>query len=143
LSSLDVPSQHRIVDLLLELRDRTGVAVLFVSHDLSVVRRLADDVAVMYLGTLVETGPAGALFGHPAHPYTRALLAASPAPDPRLPAPAVLSGEPPSALTQTPGCVFHRRCPERMARCGSEAPPEIHPDNREPNHRVRCFLCEP
>ena len=77
-----------------------------------------------------------------ANPYTRALLAASPAPDPRLPAPAVLSGEPPSALTPTPGCVFHKRCPERLARCASEAPPETL-GGREPNHRVRCFLCNP
>ena len=140
LSSLDVPSQRQIVDLLLELRDRTGVGVLFVSHDLSVVRRLADDVAVMYLGALVETGPAEAVFEHPAHPYTRALLAASPAPDPRLPAPAVLSGDPPSALTPTPGCVFHKRCPERLAQCDSEKPPETDAGGREPNHRVRCFL---
>lgn len=143
LSSLDVSSQQRMVELLLELRDRTGVAVLFVSHDLTVVRRLADDVAVMYLGKLVETGPAAALFEHPAHPYTRALLAAAPVPDPGLPAPAVLPGDPPSALTPTPGCVFHKRCPERLSRCSSEEPPETLSGGREPTHRVRCFLCNP
>jgi peptide/nickel transport system ATP-binding protein len=124
LSSLDVPSQRRIVELLLELRDRTGVAILFVSHDLSVVRRLADDVAVMYLGTLVETGTADAVFDHPAHPYTRALLAASPLPDPRLPPPSVLSGEPPSALTPTPR---HRRRRTRACR-----PPPCFRGNRPP-----------
>jgi oligopeptide/dipeptide ABC transporter ATP-binding protein len=140
LSSLDLPSQGRIVELLLEVRDRTGIAFLFVSHDLAVVRRLADAVAVMYLGTLVETAPAGTLFAQPAHPYTRALLAASPVPDPRLPPPAILQGEPPSALTPTRGCVFHKRCSERMARCVTEQPPETRAGDREPAHRVRCLL---
>jgi oligopeptide/dipeptide ABC transporter ATP-binding protein len=140
LSSLDLPSQRRIVDLLLDLRDRTGVALLFVSHDLSVVRKLADAVAVMYLGTVVETAPADDLFARPSHPYTSALLASSPVPDPSLPPPAVLPGEPPSALTPAPGCVFHKRCPERMARCESELPPECSPGGRASNHRVRCFL---
>jgi oligopeptide/dipeptide ABC transporter ATP-binding protein len=140
LSSLDVPSQVRIVDLLLELRDRLGVAFLFVSHDLSVVRRLADAVAVMYLGTVVETAPARALFAAAAHPYTRALLAASPAPDPRLPRPLVLPGEPPSALTPTAGCVFHKRCSERLARCAAEEPAQSNPGSLEPHHSVRCFL---
>jgi oligopeptide/dipeptide ABC transporter ATP-binding protein len=140
LSSLDVPSQVRIVDLLLDLRERLGVAFLFVSHDLSVVRRLADAVAVMYLGTVVETAPARALFATPAHPYTRALLAASPAPDPRLPPPLVLPGEPPSALTPTGGCVFHKRCSERLARCAAEEPAQSNPGALEPHHSVRCFL---
>lgn len=140
LSSLDLPSQQRIVELLLDLRDRTGVALLFVSHDLTVVRSLADTVAVMYLGMVVETARASDLFTHPSHPYTRALLASSPAPDPRLPAPVVLPGDPPSALTRTPGCVFHKRCPDRLARCDSELPPESSPNGRGPNHRVRCFL---
>ena len=140
LSSLDLPSQQRIVELLLDLRDRTGVALLFVSHDLTVVRNLADAVAVMYLGTMVETAPANDLFTYPSHPYTRALLASSPVPDPRLPPPVVLPGEPPSVLTRTPGCVFHKRCPDRLARCASELPPESNPGGRGPNHRVRCFL---
>jgi oligopeptide/dipeptide ABC transporter ATP-binding protein len=140
LSSLDLPSQRRIVELLLDLRDRTGVALLFVSHDLAVVRSLADTVAVMYFGKVVETAPAGALFAHPSHPYTRALLASSPVPDPQFPPPVVLPGEPPSVLTRTPGCVFYKRCPERLARCDSERPPESNPGGREPGHRVRCFL---
>jgi len=140
LSSLDVPSQVRIVDLLLDLRARLGVAFLFVSHDLSVVRRLADAVAVMYLGTVVETAPARTLFAGPAHPYTRALLAASPAPDPRLPPPLVLPGEPPSALTSSEGCVFHKRCSERLARCATEEPAQSNPGGLEPHHSVRCFL---
>ena len=140
LSSLDLPSQGRIVDLLLDVRDRTGIAFLFVSHDLSVVRRLADSVAVMYLGTLVESAPAETLFARPAHPYTRALLAACPAPDPRLAPPVVLQGEPPSALTPTRGCVFHKRCSERLAHCATEQPPETRPGDGEPEHRVRCLL---
>lgn len=139
LSSLDLPSQQRMVELLLELRDQTGVAFLFVSHDLATVRRLADTVAVMYLGELVETAPAESLFSRPAHPYTRALLAAAPVPDPRRPPPAVLQGEPPSALTPTRGCVFHRRCPERLARCASERPRDTHPGSK-PDHRVKCLL---
>jgi oligopeptide/dipeptide ABC transporter ATP-binding protein len=139
LSSLDLPSQQRIAGLLRSVRDRTGVAFLIVSHDLTMIRRLADSVAVMYLGTLVETGPARSLLARPAHPYTHALLAASPTPDPRQPPPAVLEGEPPSALTPAGGCVFHKRCPERLSRCTSEQPPDTCP-GAEPDHRVRCFL---
>ena len=138
LSSLDLPSQRRIVELLLDIRERTGIAFLFVSHDLAVVRSLADEVAVMYLGTLVETGPSARLFAAPAHPYTRALLAASPIP--RRPPPLVLRGESPSALTPTRGCVFHKRCPERLDRCAAEPPPESRPGSGTPEHRVRCFL---
>lgn len=142
LSSLDLPSQQRIANLLLNVRDQTGVSFLIVSHDLAMVRRLADAVAVMYLGTLVESAPARSLFARPAHPYTRALLAASPVPDPRQPPPVVLEGEPPSALTTAGGCVFHKRCPERLSRCTSEQPPDT-PAGGEPDHCVRCFLWNP
>ena len=152
LSSLDVPAQARIIDLILELRDRLGVAFLFVSHDLSTVRRLADSVGVMYAGKLVEEAAADELFRNPSHPYTRALLAAVPIADPTHPRPAVLGGEPPSPLTPPAGCVFHMRCPERIAVCSVEAPPEsavgepggMVGRNRElksGGHRVRCHLC--
>jgi oligopeptide/dipeptide ABC transporter ATP-binding protein len=139
-SSLDVPVQARIIELIRELRDRLGLSFLFVSHDLSVVRRLADDVAVMYLGELVETGPAVNLLGQPAHPYTRCLLASIPVPDPDHPPPAVLAGEAPSALTPPGGCVFHMRCPERLARCAAEIPGETRSSAPGTDHRVRCHL---
>ena len=141
-SSLDVSMQARIVELILELRERLGVAFLFVSHDLSVVRRLADSVAVMYAGRLVETGPAGELFRAPAHPYTRALLAASPVADPKAEAPAVLPGEPPSPLTPPTGCVFHKRCEKALPECaGNEPETCVISDEGSPvEHRVRCHL---
>lgn len=139
-SSLDVPVQARIIDLIRELRDRLGLSFLFVSHDLSVVRRVADDVAVMYSGSLLETGSAARVFDQPAHPYTRCLLAAIPAPDPSLPPPAVIGGEPPSALTPPRGCVFHMRCPDRFEPCATEQPGETSTSMPELDHRVRCHL---
>ena len=96
-SSLDVSVQARIIELILNLREKLGIAFLFVSHDLAVIRQLADSVAVMYLGKIVESAPAERLFARPAHPYTRSLLDAIPVADPRHPPPAVLAGEPPSA----------------------------------------------
>jgi oligopeptide/dipeptide ABC transporter ATP-binding protein len=151
LSSLDVRVQAKILDLISDLRDKLGVAFLFVSHDLSVVRQLADTVAVMYLGRIVECAPAGEVFSRPAHPYTRSLLNAVAAPDPRHPAPVVLKGEPPSPLTPPTGCVFHKRCTEMIEPCSSVVPEEIElgePDGYPPkskgainaNHRVRCLL---
>ena len=141
-SSLDVPVQARIIELIRQLRERLGLTFLLISHDLSVVRRLADDVAVMYLGELVETGPAKQLFDKPAHPYTRSLMAAIPVPDPRHAAPSILAGEPPSALTPPRGCVFHMRCPERLECCAHEAPAETS-TAAEKAHRVRCHLWNP
>ena len=140
-SALDVSLRSRIIELIRDLRQRTGVAFLLVSHDLSVVRHLADQVAVMNLGTLVEAGPADALFARPAHPYTRGLLASIPVPDPARPAPAVLAGEPPSALTPPGGCVFHMRCPDRIGPCATDAPAETRVSSSGPDHRVRCHLC--
>ncbi|MBT8048535.1 MAG: ABC transporter ATP-binding protein [Xanthomonadales bacterium] len=151
LSSLDAPVQARIVDLMLKLRAELGIAFLFVSHDLSTVRRLADKVGVMYLGKIVESGKTESLFQQPAHPYTKSLLAAVPVADPAHPAPSVLTGEPPSPLTPPAGCVFHMRCPEKMERCPSIEPIEVAvgkqygaPENerelKTAGHRVRCHL---
>lgn len=140
LSSLDVPVQSRIMDLVRELSERRGLAFLFVTHDLSVVRRLAHSVSVMYLGELVESAPAHSLFAQPAHPYTRALLASVPVPDPEWPAPVALGGEPPSVLTPPPGCVFHGRCPERIEPCASVPPRECQPAGLAREHRVKCHL---
>jgi oligopeptide/dipeptide ABC transporter ATP-binding protein len=142
-SSLDLSSQARIVELIRDLRKRLDLAFLFVSHDFSVVSRVADEVAVMYHGTLVEKGPAPVIFARPAHPYTRSLLAAVPVADPGHPPPVVIPGDPQPALTPPAGCVFHRRCPDRLDLCRNQAPAETTVMTTEPDHRVRCHLCQP
>jgi oligopeptide/dipeptide ABC transporter ATP-binding protein len=122
-----------------------GFAVLLVSHDLAVIRQLADRVAVMYLGRIVESAPADALFENPAHPYTRALLSAVPGRAAGKPGGPLAGSEPPSLLTPPPGCVFHTRCPEAMNRCSRIDPPEFRVDHAvEPlsAHRVHCLLHE-
>ena len=142
-SSLDVSVQARIIELILELREKLGIAFLFVSHDLAVIQQLADTVGVMYLGKIVEYAAAEQLFARPAHPYTRSLLDAVPVADPAHPAPLVLAGEPPSPLTPPAGCVFHRRCPDSIAPCSSTDPGETSiygQDSKTTNHRVRCHL---
>ncbi len=116
-SSLDVSVQARIIELILDLRQKLGIAFLFIAHDLAVIQQLADRVGIMYLGKMIEIAPADRLFAQPAHPYTRALLEAVPIPDPAQGHPVVLQGEPPSALTPPAGCVFHTRCPRVMEQC--------------------------
>ncbi len=125
-SALDVSVRAQILNLLVALQARYGMAMLFVSHDLAVVRHVCDRVAVMYLGQLAEIAPRDALFAAPSHPYTRALIAAVPDPDPAVQRARVsvpLVGEIPSPANPPPGCRFHTRCPVAVARCAVDVPP--------------------
>jgi oligopeptide/dipeptide ABC transporter ATP-binding protein len=122
-SALDVAVRAQVVNLLAELQSGLALALVFIAHDLAVVEQIADRVAVLYLGRIVEQGERRRLFAAPQHPYTVSLLAAVPVPDPawRRPA-AVVSGEPASPLDPPPGCPFHPRCPIARPRCASEVP---------------------
>jgi oligopeptide/dipeptide ABC transporter ATP-binding protein len=122
-SALDVSIRSQILNLLRDLQDRLGLAYIFVSHDLAVVKHIADRVAVMNLGEIVETADTEALFASPRHPYSRALLSAIPVPNPRARRSRILlQGEMPSALNPPPGCRFHTRCPYVIERCRVERP---------------------
>lgn len=122
-SALDVSIQAQIVNLLVDLQRDRGLAYVFVSHDLGVVRHIADRIAVMYLGRIVEEAPKDAFYAGPLHPYSKALLAAVPKPDPslrRTSAPRI--GDPPNPVAPPAGCRFHPRCPLATAQCQTEAP---------------------
>jgi oligopeptide/dipeptide ABC transporter ATP-binding protein len=140
LSSLDVATQVQMVDLLGELQDRLGIAYLFISHDLNLVRSLSQRVAVMYLGRIVEEGPVEELFGSANHPYTQALLSASPSIDPaqrrmRI----VLEGDIPSPMNPPSGCHFRTRCRHAMEICAVEEPVTTEVGRLT----VRCHLMDP
>jgi peptide/nickel transport system ATP-binding protein len=121
-SALDVSIQAGIVNLLQDLQEQRGLSMLFISHDLKVVRQVSDQVAVMYLGRVVEQGDPEAIFARPAHPYARALVSAIPTPGRRAVDRIVLSGDPPNPAARPSGCAFHPRCPLEMARCRVEDP---------------------
>ena len=136
-SALDVSVQAQIVNLMLELQDRLGLAYLFVAHDLSVVKHVSHRVAVMYVGRIVEIAPTEALFATPRHPYTEALLSAVPVPDPRRRAQRiVLEGDVADPSDPPPGCAFHPRCRYATERCRQAVPPL---EQVAPGHWVRCI----
>ena len=121
-SALDVSVQAQIVNLFMELQERLGLALVFITHDLRLVRHMTHRVAVMYLGRVVETGPTQTLFAAPRHPYTRALISAVPSLTPGQPKAEAVRGELPSPLNPPSGCAFHPRCPIAEPRCAVEAP---------------------
>jgi dipeptide transport system ATP-binding protein len=122
-SALDISIQAQVLNILMDLQEEMNLALVFISHDLSVVRRIADQIMVMYLGKVVEQGEARTIFENPAHPYTQALLGATPAVDPALRRERIkLSGELPSPLNPPDGCSFHTRCRFAKADCASKAP---------------------
>lgn len=136
-SALDVSIQAQVVNLLIDLQAELDLTMLFISHDLRVVRQISERVAVMYLGRVVELGNADDLFVSPQHPYTRALVSASPAPGGRRGERIVLSGDPPNPAAKPGGCAFHPRCPSAFARCRIEAPALV---EVAPDRSVACHL---
>jgi peptide/nickel transport system ATP-binding protein len=135
-SALDVSVQAQILNLLLELQDKLGLTLLFVAHDLSVVKHISERVAVMYVGRIVETAPTAELFGSPRHPYTEALMSAVPIPNPRRRSERiVLQGEVADPANTPPGCHFHPRCQYAQAICREKAPVQ---EEIAPNHFVSC-----
>ena len=135
-SALDVSIQAQILNLIADLQERFDLAYMFISHDLSVVKHIADDVMVMYLGKPVETGSREEIFSKPRHPYTRALLSATPVADPfKSKERIVLSGELPSPIAPPPGCTFHPRCPSMTEQCTKSAPELVEIDGC----KVACF----
>jgi oligopeptide/dipeptide ABC transporter ATP-binding protein len=136
-AALDVSIQAQVLNLFMDLREQLGLTYLFISHDLGVVRHLADRVVVMYLGRVVEAAPTAQLFAAPNHPYTQALLEEAPRLDRRRRAFVPITGEIPSPLHPPSGCHFHPRCPHAQPRCAQQAPPLV---EIAPGRWSACFL---
>lgn len=138
-SALDVSIRSQVLNLMQDIQQERGLTYLFISHDLSVVKHISDQVAVMYLGRIVECASRSQLFSNPQHPYTQALMSAIPIPDTEQKRKRMmLTGDVPSPLAPPPGCHFHTRCPYAAARCTEEAPDL---QETEPGHWTSCHLC--
>ncbi|MFN4223721.1 MAG: ABC transporter ATP-binding protein [Fervidobacterium nodosum] len=141
-SALDVSVQAQIVNLLLKFQQELGLTYVFISHNLALVRFISNNVAVMYLGKIVEMGDVNEVFDNPIHPYTKALLSASPIPDPAIEKKRkriILTGNVPSPIARPSGCFFHPRCPFRMDICEKEYPQM---KSVSSNHQVSCYLVD-
>ncbi len=139
-SALDVSIQAQILNLLEDLQEKLGLTYIFITHDLSVVNHFSDDIAVMYLGKMVEKAPAEELFAHPTHPYTKALLSAIPVPDLRYKQDRILlKGEIASPVNPPDQCRFHKRCYMACEQCKGKEPSLV---EMTPNHFVACHLCQ-
>jgi oligopeptide transport system ATP-binding protein len=138
-SALDVSIQSQIINLLFKLSREMGLTMIFISHDLSVVKHLSDRIAVMYLGKIVELGTATEVFESPLHPYTKALVSAVPLPDPareRKRQRILLPGDPPSPFNPPGGCAFHPRCPHAVEKCAQVVPVF---EAFRPRHEAACI----
>jgi oligopeptide/dipeptide ABC transporter ATP-binding protein len=140
-SALDVSIQAQVIGLLQDLQRELGLSYLFIAHNLAVVKHIADRVAVMYLGHIVELADKVSLYRQPLHPYTQALLSAAPIPDPTVQRPerVILRGDPPSPIAPPSGCRFHTRCPLAIERCSIETPPLL---EVAPGHRTACWVVQ-
>ncbi|HGH0728675.1 TPA: ABC transporter ATP-binding protein [Staphylococcus pseudintermedius] len=139
-SALDVSVQSQVLNIMAELQEEFGLSYLFIAHDLSVVKHVSDYICVMYLGHILEQGPAEAIYENPSHPYTKALISAIPEIDPRQrKARILLEGDLPSPSDPPSGCPFHTRCPVAEARCAEVKPPSV---EVSANHYAACVLLE-
>jgi oligopeptide/dipeptide ABC transporter ATP-binding protein len=139
-TALDLTIQSQYLSLLRDLQRERGLSLIFITHNLGIIAKMCDQVAVMYAGRIVEVGPVKRIFDHAAHPYTRALLDSIPRlgdPKARLTA---IDGQPPDLASLPPGCSFAARCPKAEDRCRTDTPVEVHVG---PDHRTRCWLWPP
>ena len=144
-SALDKSVEIQVLNLLLDLKEELKLTYLFISHDLNVVQYISDQIMVMYLGKVVETGPADEVYAHPQHPYTQALLASMPSMDPaRRTLSAPVTGDPPSPIDPPSGCRYRTRCPHAQSVCGERAPELAHPVAATGGtHAAACHMLQP